>query len=289
MCHGLGSTPVESRNPRQGGHRDAGFPLLLPGLPPRLYIYGAISTFRRVRSALWPAGFPVYASVVPFPHPPASETAGFMLLTRCLPRLSHGLADTSATLGNDCWLGFIITGLSPDQKRLALLGAQQFYSPTGRNCPLFSDRSVNKEKPDRVVRNSGKIVHDRYASPSMMAIQGETGCGREARRETCCPRFTGSRGPERPLPHLGGARRRRYPKQGPRVTPGSLPGHSRLPPPRVSAADAGGSADWVRRGGGHSPDPYCRGRWGVRDQAGTKPEPGRLTPPCAAGRPARLG
>ena len=171
MCHGLGSTPVESRNPRQGGHRDAGFPLLLPGLPPRLYIYGAISTFRRVRSALWPAGFPVYASVVPFPHPPASETAGFMLLTRCLPRLSHGLADTSATLGNDCWLGFIITGLSPDQKRLALLGAQQFYSPTGRNCPLFSDRSENKDKPDREVRSSGKVVHGRDRSLTMMAIQ----------------------------------------------------------------------------------------------------------------------
>lgn len=88
--------------------------------------YGAISTFRRVRSALWPAGFPVYASAMLFPHPSASKTAsGLMLFTRCLPRMFHGLANMSATLGNDCWLGFIITGLSPDQKRLALLGAQQ--------------------------------------------------------------------------------------------------------------------------------------------------------------------
>jgi hypothetical protein len=32
---------------------------------------------------------------------------------------------------------------------------------------------VNKEKADREVRSSGKIVHDRDASPYMMAIQGE--------------------------------------------------------------------------------------------------------------------
>ena len=112
-CHGLGSTPVELRRPRHGGRRNAGFPSLLPGLLPRLDIYGAISTFRRVRSALWPAGFPVYASVVPFPHPSAAGASGFMLFTRCLPRSSNGLADTPATLGNDRWLGFIISGLSP--------------------------------------------------------------------------------------------------------------------------------------------------------------------------------
>ena len=50
---------------------------------------------------------------------------------------------------------------------------EQFYSPTGRNCPLFSDRSVNKEKPDREVRRCAEIVHGRHARPSMMAIQGE--------------------------------------------------------------------------------------------------------------------
>jgi hypothetical protein len=190
---------VESRYPRQGGHRDAGFPLLLPGLPPRLYIYGAVSTFRRVRSALWPAGFPVYASVVPFPHPPATTATGIMLFTRCLPRLFHGLADTSATLGNDCWLGFIITGLSPDQKRLAWLGAQQCYSPTGRNCPLFSDRSENKDKADPEVRISGQIVRGRYASPSLMAIQDESemcrvrsgGRGDQAGPNGPCPRAPG--------------------------------------------------------------------------------------------------
>jgi len=33
------------------------------------------------------------------------------------------LANIYATLGSDYWLGFITTGLSPDKKRLALLGA----------------------------------------------------------------------------------------------------------------------------------------------------------------------
>ena len=125
-CHGLGSTPVEPRQPRLRGCRNAGFPRLLPGLLPRLDIYGAVSTFRRVRSALWPAGFPVYASIVLFPHPSAGLPAsGFMLFTRCLPRNSNGLANMTATLGNDYWLGFVISGLSPYKKRLAWLGAQR--------------------------------------------------------------------------------------------------------------------------------------------------------------------
>jgi hypothetical protein len=34
------------------------------------------------------------------------------------------LADFNAILGSRCWLGFTASGLSPDKKRLALLGAQ---------------------------------------------------------------------------------------------------------------------------------------------------------------------
>jgi hypothetical protein len=61
-----------------------------------------------------------------FPHPSASKAAsGFMLLTRCLPRISNGLANITATLGSFYWLGFETSGLSPDKKRLALLGAQR--------------------------------------------------------------------------------------------------------------------------------------------------------------------
>jgi hypothetical protein len=40
--------------------------------------YGAVSTFRRVRAALWPVHFPVYASSKPFRHPdltPFTEAA----------------------------------------------------------------------------------------------------------------------------------------------------------------------------------------------------------------------
>ena len=65
-----------------------------------------------------------------FPHPSASRSAsGFMLLTRCLPRVSNGLANTTATLGSFYWLGFETSGLSPDKKRLAWLGAQRRAHP----------------------------------------------------------------------------------------------------------------------------------------------------------------
>ena len=36
-----------------------------------------------------------------------------------------GLANTTATLGSFYWLGFETSGLSPDKKRLAWLGAQR--------------------------------------------------------------------------------------------------------------------------------------------------------------------
>jgi hypothetical protein len=61
-----------------------------------------------------------------FPHPLAFKaTSGFLLFTRFLPRLFIGLANTTATLGSFYWLGFETTGLSPDKKRLAWLGAQR--------------------------------------------------------------------------------------------------------------------------------------------------------------------
>jgi len=112
----------------------AGFSILLVNLLPHLNTYGAISTFRRMRAALWPAEFPVYASAMTFPHPSASKSAsGFMLFTRCLPRSSNGLAVMSATLGSFYWLGFETSDLSSDKKRLAWLGAQRQYAGTGGN------------------------------------------------------------------------------------------------------------------------------------------------------------
>jgi hypothetical protein len=43
----------------------------------------------------------------------------------------NGLANTTATLGSFYWLGFETSGLSPDKKRLALLGAQRSSSGGG--------------------------------------------------------------------------------------------------------------------------------------------------------------
>jgi len=51
---------------RHGVSSGAGFSILLLDPLPRLYYYGAISTFRRMRTALWPACFPVYASPMLF-------------------------------------------------------------------------------------------------------------------------------------------------------------------------------------------------------------------------------
>ena len=138
----------------------------LVGKVSHLNTYGAISTFRRMRAALWPAelrslrsrhasqapapppaqhrfmypctAFPVYASAMTFPHPSASKSAsGFGLFTRCLPRSSNGLAVMSATLGSFYWLGFETSDLSSDKKRLAWLGAQRLGSATGYRGQSF--------------------------------------------------------------------------------------------------------------------------------------------------------
>ena len=44
----------------------------------------------------------------------------------------NGLANTTATLGSFYWLGFETSGLSPDKKRLALLGARRSHSTPDR-------------------------------------------------------------------------------------------------------------------------------------------------------------
>ena len=47
------------------------------------------------------------------------------LFVRFSPHVFNGLANTTATLGSFYWLGFETSGLSPDKKRLAWLGAQR--------------------------------------------------------------------------------------------------------------------------------------------------------------------
>jgi hypothetical protein len=49
----------------------------------------------------------------------------------------HGLANTTATLGSFYWLGFETSGLSPDKKRLAWLGAQRLAHPRRGWKPEF--------------------------------------------------------------------------------------------------------------------------------------------------------
>ena len=47
----------------------------------------------------------------------------------------NGLANINATLGNDCWLGFVIYRLPLYKKRLASLGAQRLRLAARRETP----------------------------------------------------------------------------------------------------------------------------------------------------------
>src|SRR6056297_174925 len=67
----------------------AGFPVTLAGLLPHRHSYGAVSSFRRLRDALWPAGFPVYASSMLFRHPPVAGVS--ILVTRSPSATFDGL------------------------------------------------------------------------------------------------------------------------------------------------------------------------------------------------------
>jgi hypothetical protein len=54
---------------------------------------------------------------------------GICLFVRFSPHVFNGLANTTATLGSFYWLGFETSGLTPDKKRLAWLGAQRKAHP----------------------------------------------------------------------------------------------------------------------------------------------------------------
>jgi len=60
-----------------------------------------------------------------FRHPSAAVDFRLFVGNAVAPAIFNDLANIYATLGSYFWLGFITTGLSPDKKRLALLGAQR--------------------------------------------------------------------------------------------------------------------------------------------------------------------
>ena len=130
-CHGLRSTPTEPRTlaiPLPGSRLSVldspycywiSFRLSImtghyqpsDGCEPPCGLCASLCT-------LPPCRFPILKQA-------SQPVFGFSLVTRCLPRISNGLADISATLGSFYWLGFETSGQSPDKKRLAWLGAQQ--------------------------------------------------------------------------------------------------------------------------------------------------------------------
>jgi len=79
-----------------------------------------------------------------------------MLFTRCLPRFFNGLADFNARLGNRYGLGFTVSGLSPDKKRLALLGAQRQSAYTATSDGKRRNESeAMKPRKDSADRGAG--------------------------------------------------------------------------------------------------------------------------------------
>ena len=72
--------------------------------------------------AAWPLPCVRFIDAVP----PSFDPTGLRLFVgNAVPSaIFNGLANINATLGSYYWLGFITFGLSPNKKRLALLGAR---------------------------------------------------------------------------------------------------------------------------------------------------------------------
>ncbi len=71
----------------------------------------------------------------------------------------------SATLDSFYWLGFETSGLSPDKKRLALLGAQRHRSGTGERKTLLTRQIAFEPLPASVLLNeaaSGEVAIKRF-------------------------------------------------------------------------------------------------------------------------------
>ena len=77
-----------------------------------------------------------------FRHPSTAFGFGLFVGNAVAPAIFNDLANIYATLGSYFWLGFITTGLSPDKKRLALLGAQRLSHPTPDRGHALASRFV---------------------------------------------------------------------------------------------------------------------------------------------------
>lgn len=78
-----------------------------------------------MRLPLRPGCFAVYASQLLFRHPSTATGFGLFVGNAVAPAIFNGLANTHARLASYFWLGFVTSGLPPDKKRLAWLGAQR--------------------------------------------------------------------------------------------------------------------------------------------------------------------
>ena len=102
------------------------FPITLVGRPPCWRAYGAVLYLEESAKlpAVWIVPCLRFNDIVP-----PCERAGLLTaldVGNAVPSAGfNDLANIDARLGNYFWLGFIITGLSPDKKRPALHGAQR--------------------------------------------------------------------------------------------------------------------------------------------------------------------
>jgi hypothetical protein len=118
------STPADSSRACHCARDDAAFPVTLAGRHPHFDLLR--SCINLEGTATSPAAWLVPCVRFTNAVPPSVHHLGFgqYVGNAVAPAISNGLANISATLGSNYWLGFITTGLSPDKKRHALHGAQ---------------------------------------------------------------------------------------------------------------------------------------------------------------------
>jgi hypothetical protein len=88
---------------------------------------------------------------------------GICLFVRFSPHVFNGLANTTATLGSFYWLGFETSGLTPDKKRLAWLGAQRLaLAPRRERGPQHQQSMQNQPNTNN---EAGAVAQERLVLP----------------------------------------------------------------------------------------------------------------------------
>ena len=123
------STPVELTWAHQRARVNAAFPVTLAGRLPQCTLTELCHSSGgcELPCGLYSSLSTLHSSCFTILH--ALSAIGKFVGNAVPSAIFYGLANWSARLGSDFWLGVITTGLSPDKKRHALHGAQRPSAP----------------------------------------------------------------------------------------------------------------------------------------------------------------